>query len=234
MKVLVALATLLAAVSAQTVDHCYRVHTGGKYDYRWRSMVPLGESKSVTFSVKASSSASIAFFNKTSEDGKGVYEINMQAMSSNEMSSIKKDGETKLEQSLDVLDGDKTVELWADCKNGLMRLGRGNVVGEHQLMAQDLQFVNESATYVSVTTADAAPGDWEVCIPTKDSGLSISQAGLLMYTKEFTKFVFEVKWIELDMPYFYFSFIILGIGSGVSLIVFIVEQLFSKYLLPLI
>ena len=25
-----------------------------------------------------------------------------------------------------------------------------------------------------------------------------------MYNKEFTKFVFEVKWIELDMPYFYF------------------------------
>ncbi len=70
-----------------------------------------------------------------------------------------------------------------------------------------------------------------------------------MYTKEFTQFVLEVKWIELDMPYFYFckysfsfhllkvdlfhvtfsALIILGIGSGVSLIVFISEYLFAKY-----
>ena len=34
--------------------------------------------------------------------------------------------------------------------------------------------------------------------------ITFKQAGLLMYRKEFTKFVPEVKWIELDMPYFYF------------------------------
>ena len=78
-----------------------------------------------------------------------------------------------------------------------------------------------------------------------------------MYTKEFTKFVFEVKWIELDMPHFYFrkssfpicsilnshllkfefiynftfsALIILGIGSGVSLKVFILEHLFVRFL----
>ena len=83
------------------------------------------------------------------------------------------------------------------------------------------------------------------------------QAGLLLYTKEFTNFVWEEKWIVLDMQYFYFrkssfpfcwslksylyiyiyiygiitfsAFIILGIGSGVSLIVFMLEHLFVKY-----
>ena len=72
-----------------------------------------------------------------------------------------------------------------------------------------------------------------------------------MYTKEFPKFVFEVEGKILDMPYFYFgkyslfishllkfdlkfhvtfsAFIILGLGSGVSLIVFIFEHIFVKY-----
>ena len=70
-----------------------------------------------------------------------------------------------------------------------------------------------------------------------------------MNGKEFKNFVWEEEWIVLDMPYFYFrkysfpkcwslncnfilyilAFFILGLGSGVSLIVFILEQLFAKY-----
>ena len=70
-----------------------------------------------------------------------------------------------------------------------------------------------------------------------------------MCEKEFKNFVWEEEWIVLDMPYFYFrkysfpkcwslncnimlhilAFFILGLGSGLSLIVFIFEQLFVKY-----
>ena len=66
-----------------------------------------------------------------------------------------------------------------------------------------------------------------------------------MDTEEFKNFVWEEEVIVLDMPYFYFrkysfpiwslisnfffsAFIILGFGSVVSLIVFILEQLFAK------
>ena len=70
-----------------------------------------------------------------------------------------------------------------------------------------------------------------------------------MHTKQFKNFVWEEEAIVLDMQYFYFrkycfpicwslnwisyylflAFFILGLGSGVSLIVFIGEHVFAKY-----
>ena len=80
--------------------------------------------------------------------------------------------------------------------------------------------------------------------------MTFNQAGILCYSKGWPAFVIEIEEKALDLPYFYFRkyiFIfgmlkfdlnfhvtfsalgILGIGSCVSLIVFILEQLVAKY-----
>ena len=76
---------------------------------------------------------------------------------------------------------------------------------------------------------------------------SSEQAGLLMYQKQFPKFVWEEELQKLKLPHFYLgkdlkinfvlfpfssyfslaAFIILGTGCGISFIVFICEQLIA-------
>jgi len=54
--------------------------------------------------------------------------------------------------------------------------------------------------------------------------LRFTHAGLLLISKQFTQFVWEEELQILGMPHFYLAFILLGIGSVISIIMFIFEK----------
>lgn len=130
----------------------------------------LDETKSVTFSVKASNDAHIGFFSN-SQSTHEVYEIVIGGWG-NSKSVIREanQGHNRVQASTrNILNRDQFVDFWADAKNGHVRFGRGHVVGEEIVMQwQDPN--PHTATKIGLMTGWGATGVWNVCVPAGNNG----------------------------------------------------------------
>ena len=163
---------------------CERKHTSDQYEYDFMTE-PLGDEKSITFSVKANNDAHIGFFNNQESTGSprnvqdrytidlgAQYEIVLCGWGGTQ-SVIREEAQGDNHATMDTtgyLDKDDYRQFWASAANGLVRLGAGNDVGSHTFLTfQDPNDVLD-VNWAAVATGWGSEGDWIVCIPEKCTG----------------------------------------------------------------
>ena len=163
---------------------CERKHTTDQYEYDFLSE-PLGDDKTITFSVKANNDAHVGFFDNQETNGaprdvQGQYTIDLGAQYEivicgwgGTQSVIREEaqGDAKaLTDTTGYLDANDYRQFWASAANGLIRVGAGNDVGTHVFLVfqdpNDILTVN----WAAVATGWGSEGDWIVCIPEKCTG----------------------------------------------------------------
>ena len=141
---------------------CQNITSPNNRKYHMRNM-PLGASKAVTFSVQAGNDAHLGFFSDKKATTE-VYEIVISGWG-NTQSAIrqKSQGKNQVTKSTrGLLSRNKMVDFWADAVDGLVRLGKGKLVGQNVLMQwQDPN--PHVASYVGVMTGWGASGRWSIC-----------------------------------------------------------------------
>ena len=163
---------------------CERKHTSDQYEYNFLSE-PLGDDKTITFSVKANNDAHVGFFNNQEHSGEArnvqdQYTIDLGAQYEivicgwgGTQSVIREEaqGDAKaLTDTTGYLDHDDYRQFWASAANGLVRVGAGNDVGTHTfLVFQDPNDILD-VNWAAVATGWGSEGDWVVCIPEKCTG----------------------------------------------------------------
>jgi hypothetical protein len=177
---------------------CDVIHTTDQYSYLFLSE-PLGDEKSVQFTVKASNDAHIGFFD-TQEHGIDPHTVNRDADDCTDdctdgsvytidtgaqyeivlsgwggtQSVIRESAQGDNQVQLDTtgyLSADEFRQFWASAANGLIRLGTGSIVGSHTFLTfmDTNDFVNPN--WAGVATGWGSEGDWVVCIPERCTGI---------------------------------------------------------------
>jgi len=127
---------------------------------------PLGKSKSVTFSVIANNDAHVGFFSDKKHESE-VYEIVIGGWG-NQRSAIRErnqGGNKVFPVTKNILKrGGQKNYMWADAVKGLVRVGKGNVVGKNVWMHWKDPNPHE-AKYVGVMTGWGSTGRWHLCTP---------------------------------------------------------------------
>jgi hypothetical protein len=132
---------------------------------------PLGDDKSVVFTVTAGNDAHLGFFSDTQSTGE-VYEIVLSGWG-NTMSTIRPCNQCSNSYQGDNADGGRLPTpgllsateartFWATAVDGLVIVGTGDSVGDDEFMRwQDPD--HHVASYIGVMTGWGATGEWEVC-----------------------------------------------------------------------
>ena len=110
------------------------------------------------------------------------------------------------------------------------------------LIAKSFSFPNSFLLGIWSQYSQIYPSEYTNTLFNTLDQFKLDQAGFLCYQKKFNQFVFEVEEKVLDIgihfPFvevriviscIFLAFFILGLGSGVSFIVFILEHVISKY-----
>ena len=142
----------------------------------------LNEEVAITFAVRASNDAHIGFFETDDAAGDAgdfsgashgaQYEIVLSGWGGTQ-SVIREAAQGDNHATTDttgILSPDDSRQFWASAANGIIRLGRGNVVGFSVLLQwQDPDAVLD-LHWAAVATGWGSEGDWTVCIPEHCSG----------------------------------------------------------------
>ena len=162
-------------------SHCEIIHTSDQYDYQFMSE-ELHDDKAITFAVRAHNDAHIGFFERNDAGGDAgdtsgashgaQYEIVLSGWDGTQ-SVIREAAQGENHATLDttgIIDENDSRQFWASAANGVIRLGRGNVVGFNVLLQwQDPDAVLD-LHWAAVATGWGSDGDWTVCIPESCSG----------------------------------------------------------------
>ena len=124
----------------------------------------LDDSKSITFSVRASNDAHIGFMCNLCND---FYEIviggwtNTQSVIRRKPLGSLNGDETNLASTSGIVDGNEYRPFWAQVLNGLVRFGTGHIIGQNVVMKwQDPSPIIPN--YVGFMTGWGSSGDWIV------------------------------------------------------------------------
>ena len=139
-------------------------HTEDNLQYDSSYNIILDDSKSITFSVRASNDAHIGFMCNSCID---YYEIAIGGWS-NTQSVIRRkplgteQGSTKNSSSISgILDGNEYRPFWAQALNGMVRFGTGHIIGQNVIVQwQDPSPIIPN--YVGFMTGWGSSGDWIV------------------------------------------------------------------------
>ena len=150
---------------------CLSATSGDTTTYDTILPQPLGDDKSVVFTVTAGNDAHLGFFSDTQSTGE-VYEIVLSGWG-NTMSTIRPcnqcsnsyqgaDASGGRRPTPGLLSATEARTFWASAVDGLVIVGTGDSVGDDELMRwQDPD--HHVASYVGVMTGWGATGEWEVC-----------------------------------------------------------------------
>ena len=150
-------------------------HTKDNTLYDSSLYLPLGNSKSITFTVQANSDAHIGFICNTCNE---FYEIVIGGWS-NTRSVIKRrplgifiNDEANAKSTPEILHGNEYRPFWAQALNGLVRFGTGQIVGQNVVLQwQDpYPIIPDSIGFM---TGWGSSGDWKWNI--QDLGLNVQK-----------------------------------------------------------
>ena len=130
-------------------------HTEDNLQYDSSYNIILDDSKSITFSVRASNDANIGFMCNSCND---FYQIAIGGWSNTK--SVIQRGSTKNSSSISgLLDGNEYRPFWAQALNGMVRFGTGHIIGQNVIVQwQDPSPIIPN--YVGFTTGWGSSGDW--------------------------------------------------------------------------
>ena len=146
--------------------------TGNTRIYDSNNFKTLAEDKAIIFTVDAKNDAHIGFFSEKKSCpihcSNEMYEIVIGGWA-NSQSVIRRgsQGSNKdLKATLNILKSNEDRSFWADAKDGLVRLGKGKVIGYDIVMKwQDNQPLDPS--YVGFMTGWGSSGIWKFSEDTK-------------------------------------------------------------------
>ena len=150
---------------------CLTASSGDTTTYDTIFDQPLGDDKTVVFTVTAANDAHLGFFSDTQSNDE-VYEIVLSGWG-NTMSTIRpcnqcsnsyqgEDESNGRRQTPGLLSGSEARTFWATANDGLVVVGAGGAVGQEEFMRwQDPD--HHVANYIGVMTGWGATGDWSVC-----------------------------------------------------------------------
>ena len=150
---------------------CVYAESGDTTTYDTILPDPLGDDKSVVFTVTAGNDAHLGFFSDTQSTGE-VYEIVLSGWG-NTMSTIRPcnqcsnsyagaDASDGRMPTPGLLSATEARTFWASAVDGLVLFGSGDTVGADEMMRwQDPD--HHVASYVGVMTGWGATGEWAVC-----------------------------------------------------------------------
>ena len=121
----------------------------------------LTEDKDIVFTVRAKTAACLGFFSESQDK---LYEIVIGGWSNTQSViqrvTIDNTQYYNLTATPNILNSNEDRPFWADAKNGLIRLGSGNIIGnEIILQCQDNQLLDPS--YVGFRTSWGSSGVWK-------------------------------------------------------------------------
>ena len=162
-------------------SHCQVIHTDDQYDYQFITQ-ELHEDTAIQFTVKANNDAHIGFFESSDAGGDAgdfsgashgaQYEIVLSGWGGTQ-SVIREEAQGENHAVTDttgIISPTDFRHFWASAANGIIRLGRGNVIGFNVL----LQWQDPNAIldlhYAAVATGWGSEGDWVVCLPETCAG----------------------------------------------------------------
>ena len=125
--------------------------------------IALPKNKAIRFSVKAGNDAHLGFFSDKKGDHEN-YEVVLSGWG-NKKSVIRESAGGKNQVELatkNLLNKNQYRKFWASAQNGLVRVGKGSVIGKNLLMKwQDPK--PHTATYIGLKSGWGSDGRWKVC-----------------------------------------------------------------------
>ena len=139
-------------------------HTKDNKLYNSSLYLPLGKSKSITFTVQANSDAHIGFICTTCNE---FYEI-VIGSSNNTRSVIRRrplsifiNDEANATSTPGILHGNEYRSFWAEVFNGLVRFGKGQIIGQNIVLKwQDHS--PKIPNSIGFMTGFGSSGDWHI------------------------------------------------------------------------
>ena len=120
------------------------------------------EDNAIIFTVRATTDAFIGYFSylSTFGNGGGLYEIVIGGWSDTKsIINRKGSGVSPLTDTLDILNPNEDRPFWVDAKNGLVRLGKGNTLG-NDIIVQWQDPSPLDPIYIGFMTQSGSTGIW--------------------------------------------------------------------------
>jgi hypothetical protein len=140
------------------------VLTPAKCDYQCLPEVPVSTKTSVSFRVRAKSSAHVALSSVYGDTRESTYEVSI-GTERNSVSLIRNGGEGEMvarTPSWGILDGEEFRVFWVSWEKNTVALGTGSNPGEDEILRWKVSpEARHTVNCISVSTDTESAGEWE-------------------------------------------------------------------------